>query len=77
MLITYGALLGKTSPLQLLLIAVAEMCIFTLNEEIGIEMDVADVGGSMVVHTFGAYFGLAASWILTPASAKDVSAPSV
>jgi len=34
-----------------------------VNEAIGIKiLKVTDIGGSMVIHTFGAYFGLAASF---------------
>ena len=34
------------------------------------ELRIVDMGGSMVIHTFGAYFGLAVSWVLTrPAAA--------
>ncbi|CAH1797861.1 unnamed protein product, partial [Owenia fusiformis] len=64
-LITFGALLGKTSPLQLIVIALLEIVFFTLNEWVGLTfIKVADVGGSMFVHVFGAYFGLAASRVL-------------
>ncbi|XP_074653098.1 ammonium transporter Rh type B-B-like [Tubulanus polymorphus] len=64
-LITFGALLGKTSPLQLVFITVVEIVVFTINEYIGLKyLKVADIGGSMFVHVFGAYFGLAASRML-------------
>jgi len=35
-LISFGALLGKTSPLQLLIMAFIEIMIFSLNEWIGL-----------------------------------------
>ncbi|KAL8625333.1 hypothetical protein ACOMHN_044476 [Nucella lapillus] len=64
-LITMGALLGKVSPLQLVVIGLLEMVCFALNEWIGLtHLQVVDVGGSMFVHAFGAYFGLAASRVL-------------
>lgn len=59
-LITYGGLLGKVSPLQFLTIAVIEVVVFAVNESIGLKMEITDLGGSMVVHMFGAYFGMGA-----------------
>lgn len=65
-LITFGACLGKvTKPSQLIVIAMMEIVFFAINEEIGKKLHVADLGGSMVVHVFGAYFGLGVSYILT------------
>eukprot|EP00002_Diphylleia_rotans_P027521 TRINITY_DN551_c0_g2_i2.p1 TRINITY_DN551_c0_g2~~TRINITY_DN551_c0_g2_i2.p1 ORF type:complete len:705 (-),score=121.62 TRINITY_DN551_c0_g2_i2:117-2231(-) len=72
-LITFGALLGKVSPTQLLLVALCETVFFSINEAISLDLGVADVGGSMVIHTFGAYFGLAASMFLTPKAARGRS----
>ncbi|CAB3988163.1 ammonium transporter Rh type A-like [Paramuricea clavata] len=64
-LITFGALLGKVSRLQLLIIAFIEILMFAVNEFILLEeLKVADAGGSMVIHCFGAYFGLALSFVL-------------
>ena len=36
-LITFGALLGKTSPLQMLVIALIEIVAFSVNEWVGVE----------------------------------------
>jgi len=63
-LITYGVLLGKVSPFQLLFIAIVEVVFFSVNEAIGFSMGITDVGGSMVVHMFGAFFGLACSLVM-------------
>lgn len=49
------------------------MIIYGANEAIGAGLFMAvDMGGSMFVHTFGAYFGLAASYFFEPNKAiKD------
>lgn len=62
-LITFGAVLGKVSLMQLWMIAFFEIIFYGLNETIcaGL-MQAVDMGGSMYVHTFGAYFGVAASF---------------
>eukprot|EP01114_Cavostelium_apophysatum_P019573 TRINITY_DN6345_c0_g1_i2.p1 TRINITY_DN6345_c0_g1~~TRINITY_DN6345_c0_g1_i2.p1 ORF type:complete len:781 (+),score=118.55 TRINITY_DN6345_c0_g1_i2:53-2344(+) len=72
-LITFGALLGKTTPLQMCVVALFEVTVYAINEAVGIRLGVADLGGSMVIHTFGAYFGLAASLLLTPRGARGNS----
>lgn len=38
-------------------------------QAISFRLEIADIGGSMVIHVFGAFFGLAASAVLTPKSA--------
>jgi len=59
-LITFGAVLGKVSRLQLIVIGVFEIVFYALNEKIlSHKLHITDVGGSMVIHAFGAYFGLA------------------
>eukprot|EP01012_Entosiphon_sulcatum_P006379 TRINITY_DN129_c0_g1_i3.p1 TRINITY_DN129_c0_g1~~TRINITY_DN129_c0_g1_i3.p1 ORF type:complete len:722 (-),score=98.16 TRINITY_DN129_c0_g1_i3:101-2266(-) len=68
-LISFGGLLGKCNPLQLLTMAAIEVPLYALNEEIGLKLKITDIGGSMVIHMFGAYFGLACSWALSPAAA--------
>lgn len=93
-LISFGAVLGKTSPIQLLTMAMFEVTLFAVNEFIllsllGVRLSKApittwesltraflwwimadllvqtkDAGGSMTIHTFGAYFGLMVTRIL-------------
>eukprot|EP00033_Pygsuia_biforma_P000186 GCRY01000235.1.p1 GENE.GCRY01000235.1~~GCRY01000235.1.p1 ORF type:complete len:456 (+),score=100.44 GCRY01000235.1:59-1426(+) len=66
-LISMGALLGKTNAAQLLVIGFFEMVFYGLNILfVALELKTADVGGSYVIHMFGAYFGLAASVWLSP-----------
>jgi ammonium transporter Rh len=65
MLIAYGALLGRLMPNQILLMSVFGCFFYTLSETIVYDkLHVVDVGGSITIHTFGAYFGLALSWVL-------------
>ncbi|KAI7806437.1 ammonium transporter Rh type B [Triplophysa rosa] len=64
-LISFGAILGKTSPVQLLVMAVFEVTLFAVNEFILLSvLGANDAGGSMTIHTFGAYFGLVVSRVL-------------
>ena len=111
-LISFGAVLGVTTPLQLAVMAVCEIAVFASNEHLGLEIlhvsvnrfvlkdqyslflyetksifsdvtryflyltrfihhtaQASDIGASMLVHVFGAYFGLAVSCVLR----RDVS----
>jgi len=72
-LISFGALLGKASPTQMLFIMVFEVIFYNINEQIGYLLKISDVGGTYVIHMFGAYFGLGCSWILSPRSARGRS----
>ncbi|XP_066538495.1 ammonium transporter Rh type B [Hoplias malabaricus] len=64
-LISFGAVLGKTSPVQLLIMAVFEVTLFAINEHILLVfLHAKDAGGSMTIHTFGAYFGLMVTRVL-------------
>jgi ammonium transporter Rh len=64
-LISFGAVLGRVSPLQMVLVLLWEVIMSTANEVIGVhKLGVSDPGGSMYIHTFGAAFGLALSWML-------------
>ncbi|CEG42601.1 ammonium transporter rh type c [Plasmopara halstedii] len=71
-LISFGALLGKTTPTQMVWMTFFEIIIYGLNEYLIIEtLEVTDAGGSIVIHTFGAFFGLAVSYMLGVPSASE------
>ncbi|XP_020481324.1 rh family, C glycoprotein a [Labrus bergylta] len=64
-LIAYGALLGKVSPVQLLVVTLFGVTLFAVEEYIILDLlHCRDAGGSMVIHAFGGYYGLAISWVL-------------
>ncbi|KAL3308792.1 hypothetical protein Ciccas_012670 [Cichlidogyrus casuarinus] len=64
-LISFGAVLGKVSHLQMLIMAVCEIPIVSWNEYLGIKiLHVIDTGESIFIHCFGAYFGLGVSLAL-------------
>jgi len=60
-LISFGAIIGRATPLQLVIMTVFESFFYAINKValvfgvIGAE----DVGGTLTIHMFGAYFGLA------------------
>ncbi|KAJ0026528.1 hypothetical protein NQD34_017528 [Periophthalmus magnuspinnatus] len=64
-LISFEAVLGKTSPVQLLIMTVLEITIFSINEHLVANvLEANDVGASMIIHAYGAYFGLAVALML-------------
>ncbi|KAF1536953.1 Ammonium transporter Rh type A, partial [Eudyptula minor] len=64
-LISFGAVLGKTSPVQMLILTILEITIFACNEHLVTKtLQATDVGASMTIHAFGAYFGLAVTLVL-------------
>lgn len=64
-LVSFGVVLGKTSPIQLIVMTLCEVVFFEANQKITFNMlKATDVGDSMIVHVFGAYFGLMVAWVL-------------
>jgi len=64
-LITFGALIGKVTPLQLVIVAIIELCLHSLNYVVIIGgLSVADMGGTLIDHMFGAYFGLGVAYMM-------------
>ena len=65
-LISMGAVLGLCSPLQLVLMTFSEITFVNLNYWIVVYiLGVNDPGDSMVIHAFGAYFGIGCARALT------------
>ena len=61
-MIMFGAVLGKTTPTEMLWLVVGMVPLYALNQHLVFNVIKAvDVGGSVTIHAFGAYFGLAAS----------------
>jgi hypothetical protein len=65
-LISFGAVIGKIGPFQIAIMSFLEVIFYALNKRFLMIhwFGVADIGGSIVIHCFGAYFGLAVSYIL-------------
>lgn len=64
-MIAFGAVIGKVSPTQLLWMVFAQVPIYAFNQHLVIyTFKALDMGGTIVIHLFGAYYGLAVSWML-------------
>lgn len=64
-LISFGAVLGKTSPLQLLVMALLEVPMFAVTEWVVLTyLKINDAGGSILIHLFACYFGLGVTFVL-------------
>ena len=66
MLISYGAVIGRASPVQLVIMTMVQNVCYAFNKVIIVLglCGAEDVGGSITIHMFGAYFGLACSFAL-------------
>ena len=59
LLITVCAIIGKASNVQYVILTIVGSCLYTLNEMIVVDkLACRDVGGAMIIHTFGAFYGI-------------------
>jgi ammonium transporter Rh len=65
-LISFGGLIGKVNPLQLLALVVCEAICYSANKQLICThwLNTVDAGGTIIIHMFGAYFGLAVAWMI-------------
>jgi len=64
-LISFGGIIGKCTPTQVIVLALIEAAFYTLNTVLVLKwLEAADVGGTITIHMFGASFGLAAAYAL-------------
>ncbi|EDO37911.1 predicted protein [Nematostella vectensis] len=64
-LISYCVVLGKISILQLLVMGVIELAVYVLNSWICFaKLGISDIGASITIHMFAAYFGLGVTRVL-------------
>jgi len=77
-LISFGGLIGKISPTQCVIVTFLELIFYCLNKVFFLEgfLDIADCGGTIIIHVFGAYFGLSACYALGPALETKLKEPS-
>jgi ammonium transporter Rh len=75
LLISFGALIGRATPLQMCGIAVAESLFYAANKVFIVFglLQAEDVGGTITIHMFGAYFGLAAAKAMGPQEKESAS----
>lgn len=73
-LIAFGAVIGKLHFLQYLTMATIQTIVYALNMNIIFDSFVAnDIGGSMSIHLFGAYFGLTVALVMKRKDAEGNS----
>lgn len=71
-LISFGGVIGKLSPTALLIMTFWEIIFYAINLYVcTMVLKAIDMGGSVVIHMFGAYYGLLVTWICSPADSKQ------
>ncbi|NWV22342.1 RHBG protein, partial [Origma solitaria] len=72
-LISVGAILGRASPCQLLVMATCEIPVYLASEWVIVTcLGVLDVGGTITIHVFSCYFGLGVSKALFRATQQPL-----
>eukprot|EP00933_Yihiella_yeosuensis_P068687 TRINITY_DN745_c0_g1_i9.p1 TRINITY_DN745_c0_g1~~TRINITY_DN745_c0_g1_i9.p1 ORF type:complete len:352 (-),score=87.92 TRINITY_DN745_c0_g1_i9:286-1242(-) len=78
-LISFGGLIGKISPTQITALVVIELLCYCANKVYFLKQYaesplIADCGGTIIIHVFGAYFGLCACKVLGPPANDQLNA---
>lgn len=65
-LISFGGIIGKVNPTQLLMLTCLEVTFYCINKQLILIrwLQIVDCGGTIIIHMFGAYFGLTVARIL-------------
>jgi len=65
-LISFGGIIGKANPTQLLILVLFEGVFYAFNLQFVLtkHFAITDCGGTIIIHMFGAYFGLAVAAML-------------
>jgi len=65
-LISFCCVLGVVSPTQLVVMATLEVVFYNIGVYVCLEgLQLTDIGGTIVIHIFACYFGLAVSFVLS------------
>lgn len=77
LLISFGALIGRVTPLQMTVLTLCEALFYAFNKAVLVLgfIGAEDVGGSMTIHMFGAFFGLSVSYALGPPTSTEHNEP--
>merc|ERR1719454_656518 len=77
-LISFGGLIGKISPMQCFVVTILELVFYCANKVFFLTnmLNIADCGGTIIIHVFGAYYGLAAAATLGPAKNETYNGSS-
>ena len=78
-LISFGGLIGKVNPTQIVVLVLLETVFYCANKQLLMLqwLGIADVGGTIIIHMFGAYFGLAVALVLGAPKSVKREKPSV
>jgi len=80
-LISFGAVIGKITPLGLVIMTLIELFLHGFNYKVMMEhwFEFSDMGGTYIDHMFGAYFGLSVAYMLgkPKGSAEGGSVPDI
>ena len=70
-MIAFGAVIGKTSVAQIIWLMVFQVPLYAINQHlVNIQFKALDIGGTIQIHLFGCYYGLAASYMLSRKQGK-------